>query len=110
MFYDSDFVKIRTAVPLAAAERVRNALSAAGAGHQGNYEFCSGSFRQIGRFRPLPGANPSIGTVGKIEEIEEEVIEVLCHKELLESALIAVRKVHPYEEPSIDILPRLEVQ
>ncbi len=70
----------------------------------GNYDACSFSIRGIGRFRPLPGANPAIGEIGKIEEVEEERIETIVEENILELLIKAVREAHPYEEPSIDIL------
>ena len=54
-------VKIVVFVPVSAADAVRGAMAAAGAGKIGNYDSCSFSSRGIGRFRPLEGANPHIG-------------------------------------------------
>lgn len=110
MLKESDYVKIQTAVPLEYADRVRQALGDAGAGVQGSYSHCSGSWRNIGRFTPLTGAKPAIGSIGKPEEVKEEVIVVLCHRDKLKDAIAALKKAHPYEEPPIDIIPRLEVE
>ncbi|KKW41636.1 MAG: hypothetical protein UY92_C0015G0048 [Candidatus Magasanikbacteria bacterium GW2011_GWA2_56_11] len=109
MIRESDFVKLRVMVPLEAGERVRQALGAAGAGVQGAYSFCSGTYRQTGRFKPEKGARPAVGEIGRLESVEEEVIETICPKDILEKVLQAVRQAHPYEEPAIDILPRLEI-
>ncbi|MBI3114991.1 MAG: hypothetical protein HYZ09_00670 [Candidatus Kerfeldbacteria bacterium] len=106
---ESEFVKIRVAVPVPQADEIRRVLNEAGASRQGNYEFASGSARIVGRFRPRAGAQPAIGRVGQIEEVEEEVIETLCHRDMVAAVVAAVRKAHPYEEPPIDIIPRLEV-
>lgn len=95
-------------MPTKAAWEVRQALGRAGAGVQGNYEFCSGSYQQIGRFRPKKGASPAIGKIGRLEEVKEEVIEVICHKNIVKKVIAEAKKVHPYEEPAIDIYPRLE--
>ena len=93
-------------VPLSHAQSVRDALASAGAGKIGNYDSSSFSSRGIGRFRPLKGANPHIGSVGKIEEVEEERIEVVVPEGVDVTKIVAaVRKVHPYEEPAIHILP-----
>ncbi|MFH1427497.1 MAG: hypothetical protein ABIG60_03130 [Patescibacteria group bacterium] len=110
MLKESNYVKIVIAVPIKAANKVRQALGKAGAGVQGNYEFCSGSYQQTGRFRPTAGAKPAIGKIGQLEEIEEEVIETICHKNLVNKVVAEVKKVHPYEEPAIDIFPRLEIK
>lgn len=91
------------------AEKVRQAMGDAGAGMQGNYSHCSGSYLSIGRFMPLQGANPAIGQIGKPEEVQEEIIEMLCHVDKVEDVVTALKKAHPYEEPAIDILQRLEI-
>lgn len=110
MLAESEFVLIRTAVPAADASKVRVAMGEAGAGKQGNYAHCSGSYASVGRFLPLSGANPAIGKVGELQEVKEEVIEMLCHKNLLEKVVAALRAIHPYEEPPIDILARYEIK
>ncbi|MBI5729218.1 MAG: hypothetical protein HY983_03205 [Candidatus Magasanikbacteria bacterium] len=109
MLTESLFVKIRIFVPVLAAGAVREAMGKAGAGVMGNYDFCSASSPVIGRFRPLPGANPAVGEEGKLEEVPEEAIETICHKDKVEEVILAIKKVHPYEEPAIDIMPRLEI-
>jgi hypothetical protein len=109
MLKESNYVKIVVAAPTQAADKVRQAMGIAGAGVQGNYQFCSGSYKQIGRFKPVGGANPAIGKVGQLEEVEEEVIEAICHKDKIEKVIAEIKKAHPYEEPAIDIYPRLEV-
>ena len=96
-------------MPVSSAEKIRQALSRAGAGIQGNYEFCSGSIRQIGRFKPIKGARPAIGKIGRIEKVEEELIQVICRKNLVEKAVAEIKKAHPYEEPAIDIIPRYDI-
>jgi hypothetical protein len=103
----SALVKIVVYVPMSHAEKVREALSKSGAGHIGNYDFCSFSAKGFGRFRPLKGAKPHIGKVGKIEKVLEERIETICPKKSLKKVLAAVKKAHPYEEPAIDVYPLL---
>ena len=88
----------RLKVRMRYARRLQNA----GAGKSKKYSHASFSARGIGRFKPLSGARPAIGTVGKLEEVEEEKIEVTCGKEILNEVLSAIRRAHPYEEPAID--------
>ncbi|MBP9771065.1 hypothetical protein KBC97_02790 [Candidatus Gracilibacteria bacterium] len=104
---DFKFVKIAVFVPITHAGKVREALAESGAGHIGNYDCCSFSVKGIGRFRGLEDSKPFIGEAGKIEEVEEERIETICPSEKLDEVLKAVKKVHPYEEPAIDIYPLL---
>ena len=100
-------LKIVVFAPEESASKIREAMGKAGAGRIGNYTFCSFSVKGVGRFRPEAGANPLIGEVGKVEEVLEERIEMVCEKKKLKAVLAAVKKVHPYEEPAIDVY-RLE--
>ncbi|MDO8623879.1 MAG: hypothetical protein Q7R54_00810 [bacterium] len=95
--------KIVVTVPVGSAEAVRQAIGEAGGGKQGNYSFCSFSMRGVGRFRPEAGAKPAIGEVGKLEEVEEERIEITCKDEDIAGVINAIRRMHPYEEPMIDV-------
>ncbi len=81
-------------------------------GKLGNYDSCSFTSRGIGRFRPLRGASPAIGTIGTLEEVEEERIEAMVEttsQQELNKLLHAIRSVHPYEEPAIHVLPMLDI-
>lgn len=95
--------KIVVFVPESDGEAVRIAMGEAGAGRIGNYDYCSFTTRGIGRFRPLEGARPAIGAVGQLEDIAEERIETVCAADRLAEVVSAIRRVHPYEEPAIDV-------
>ena len=97
--------KIVVYVPLAHADKVREAIGQAGGGKLGKYSFCSFSTKGIGRFRPEAGARPAIGEVGKLEEVEEEKIEVTCDSEKVQDVITAIKRVHPYEEVAMDVWP-----
>jgi len=107
---NTKFVKIAVYVDVAHADDVRKALADSGAGRFNKYDNCSFSVKGTGRFRPLEGANPAIGEVGKIEEVEEERIETICLSSRLKEVLAAVRAAHPYEEPAIDVYPLLDIE
>lgn len=98
-------VKIVVFVPLTYSDVVRKALGDAGAGEIGKYSHCSFSSRGVGRYKPLDGAKPTIGEVGKYEEAEEERIEVVCPANKAKEVIAAMKKVHPYEEVAFDINP-----
>lgn len=95
--------KIVVYVPLSHADQVRRVIGEAGGGQLGKYTFCSFSTRGIGRFKPEAGAKPAIGAVGQFERVEEERIEVTCHKDVVTNVIAAIKKVHPYEEIPIDV-------
>lgn len=96
-------VKIVVFVPESHAVIVREALATAGAGRIGAYSACTFSTKGVGRFKPEAGANPTIGAVGKYEEVLEEKIETVCPPELVRSVVAAIKKVHPYEEVALDV-------
>jgi len=100
-----ELVKIVVFVPKSHAEIVRQAMGDAGAGRIGLYSHCSYSIDGIGRYMPLPGAQPAIGDVGKPEEVEEERIECVCERGKAREVIAAIKSVHPYEEVALDIYP-----
>lgn len=102
-------VKLVVTTPIEDAEKVRKALADAGAGKIGNYDSCSFAITGTGRFRPLEGSNPHIGTQDELEELEEERLEVTCERARIQEIIAAVREAHPYEEPVIDVYPLLNV-
>ena len=101
--YNTPMKKLVVTVPLTHADIVRDAMGKAGAGKLGNYSFCSVSAKIIGRYFPEEGATPHIGEVAKLEQVEEERIEVTCDKEVLHDVIAAIKSVHPYEEVVIDV-------
>ena len=103
----TNLVKVIVTVPEDNADMLRKAIGDADGGRIGNYTHCSFSIKGIGRFVPEVGANPAIGEVGKPEEVIEERVEVTCDEAKLGNVISAIRKVHPYEEPVIDVYPML---
>ena len=53
----------------------------------------------------MEGANPHIGEIGVICIQDEYKVEVCCSLENLERTIRAVKEIHPYEEPVINIIP-----
>ena len=98
MNIDVNKVKIIVTIPVKNLDDVRNAICESGAGIIGNYTHCSISTKCIGTFKPIEGANPYIGEKNKLEFVQEEKLEVRC----------SIDKVHPYEEPAIDIIPLID--
>jgi dinuclear metal center YbgI/SA1388 family protein len=95
--------KLVTFVPHAAAEAVLDALAAAGAGAIGDYDRCAFGAPGTGTFRPLPGANPAIGSVGAIETVAETRLETVLPRAARAAVVAALRAAHPYEEPAFDV-------
>jgi len=96
--------KLTTYVPVPDAERVRAALGEAGAGRIGDYDQASFSSTGEGRFRPLRGASPTIGEVGRPEVVEEVRVEVVLPRGARTAVVTALLAAHPYEEPAYDVV------
>jgi dinuclear metal center YbgI/SA1388 family protein len=96
--------KLTTYVPVADAERMRQALARAGAGVIGDYDSASFSTPGEGRFRPLDGAHPTIGEVGALEVVDEVRIECVLPRAGRPTVVGAMLAAHPYEEPAYDVV------
>ncbi|MFO1043833.1 MAG: Nif3-like dinuclear metal center hexameric protein [Planctomycetaceae bacterium] len=97
--------KIVTYVPRENVEQVRRGIWDAGAGVIGNYRDCSFNVDGIGTFFGEESTHPAVGQSGRLEQVAETRIEVVCRANRLDAALAALRKAHPYEEPAIDVFP-----
>jgi hypothetical protein len=97
--------KLVVFVPADAEGRLRAALGEAGAGRIGAYDSCCFVTGGVGYFRPLPGARPVRGEIGRVEAVVECRIETVVREELLPEVLAAMRQVHPYEEIAFDLVP-----
>jgi dinuclear metal center YbgI/SA1388 family protein len=96
--------KLTTYAPHADAERLRDVLARAGAGRIGDYDSASFSTDGEGRFRPLEGATPHLGTVGELETVAETRIEVVLPRHRRDAVVAAMLAAHPYEEPAYDVV------
>jgi dinuclear metal center YbgI/SA1388 family protein len=97
--------KLVVFVPAGDADTVREAITSAGAGAIGDYDSCTFSTAGEGRFRPLPGADPTIGSVGELETVAELRIESILDRRLRSTVVAAMLAAHPYEEPAYDVVP-----
>ena len=97
------FDKLVVMVPRADAGVLLDALGAAGAGRVGNYSHAAFRVDGTGQFRPLDGANPTIGEVGRVEQVAETRIDVVVPRGSRDAVMAALRDAHPYEEPGFDL-------
>lgn len=102
---EEKYLKFVTYVPKVYAQKVRDAIAHAGAGYIGHYSHCTFNVLGEGTFRPERGTSPFIGTIGKIERVEEVRIETIIPEKSKEKVLEALRKLHPYEEIAYDLYP-----
>lgn len=91
-------------VPAQDAAVVRAAMFAAGAGQIGDYSQCSWSVSGVGQFLPGVGAAPAVGTVGALDHVAEDRVEMVAPAARRAAVLAGLRAAHPYEEPAFDVL------
>ena len=100
-----ELLKLEIFIPETHLELLQKALQEVDAGHIGNYDSCLSYSRVTGTWRPLEGTHPFIGSEGEISSEPEMKVEVTILPEDLDKTVDAVRKVHPYEEPVINVIP-----
>lgn len=99
------YCKLEIFIPETHLALLREALCQADAGHIGKYDCCLSYSRVTGCWRPLEGSLPYLGREGELSVEEELKVEVACRTEQVDAVVEAVRKVHPYEEPVIHVIP-----
>lgn len=85
---------------------IRNIIDAAfkaGAGKIGKYNKCGFITEGIGTWEAEVGAHPTVGEVGKLQNIEEVKIEMQCSDDCVREVVNAIKNAHPYEEVVIDV-------
>ena len=95
--------KFVTYVPRDAVDRVRMALSSAGAGRIGEYDLCSFEVDGTGTFQGSEKSNPAVGKAGRLERVSEVRLEMVCAGRAAPLLVDTLRAFHPYEEPAYDI-------
>ena len=90
-------------VPPSHLDVTKQAVFNAGAGQVGQYDHCCWQVLGEGQFRPLKGSSPFLGETGSLEVVEEYRVELVCGDGLIQDAIQALIKSHPYEEPAYDV-------
>jgi dinuclear metal center YbgI/SA1388 family protein len=96
--------KLFTFVPVADADRVRQAIFDAGAGHIGNYDECSFNAEGVGTFKGGMNTNPYVGNSGELHRENELKIEAVFPAWLESRVIKNLLAAHPYEEVAYDII------
>ena len=92
-------------VPLSALESVREAMWQSGAGRVGDYDRAGFWSEGQGTFRPLEGAHPATGEVGRDETTREVRLEMIVAERFLDAVIEAMKSAHPYEEVAHGVYP-----
>ena len=96
--------KLNFYVPIKEKESIKQALFDIGVGKYENYDMCSFETLGVGQFRPIDGANPTIGEIDMLEKVDEYKVEMICSDELIKKAIEVLKDAHPYEEVAYEVL------
>ena len=96
-------------VPDSHLESTKQAIFSAGAGGIGNYEHCAWQVKGIGQFKPVKGADPYIGELGELEQVDESRVETIVIEANAKAVAKALKASHPYEEPAFEFIQIIEI-
>ncbi|WP_046811731.1 NGG1p interacting factor 3 protein, NIF3 [Acinetobacter pittii] len=96
-------------VPDSHLESTKQAIFSAGAGGIGNYEHCAWQVKGIGQFKPVKGADPYIGELGELEQVDEWRVETMVIEANAKAVAKALKASHPYEEPAFEFIQIIEI-
>lgn len=102
---DFEYCKLEIFIPETHLEALRQALRQVDAGHIGGYDCCLSYSPVTGCWRPLAGSRPYLGEEGAVSQEPELKVEVACLTRRVDETVAAVKAVHPYEEPVINVIP-----
>lgn len=98
-------VKLEIYIPEEFIVPLRDALVSIGLCRVGNYSHVISYQQTRGYWKPLENSTPYQGEKGEICAGSECKMEVRCPIEKIDEAMRLIRKIHPYEEPLINIVP-----
>lgn len=101
--------KLEIFIPERHLPALQKALREVDAGHIGSYDSCLSYSPVTSCWRPLEGSQPYLGQENALSTEPELKVEVTCLREKLKETLAAVKEVHPYEEPVINVIPLYQV-
>lgn len=96
-------------VPESHLELTKQAIFSAGAGSISNYEHCAWQVKGIGQFKPVKGADPYIGQLNELEQVDEWRVETIVLEEKANAVAKALKASHPYEEPAFEFIQIIEI-
>lgn len=99
------YCKMEVFIPESHLAELQNSLQDVDAGHIGNYDSCLSYSEVTGCWRPLSGSTPYIGNENAISSEKELKVEFICLRDNVDVTIEAIKRVHPYEVPVINVLP-----
>ena len=98
-----NLLKLITYIPESYSDKVREAVFEAGAGVNGNYDYCGYTSAGTVSFRGNDNSRPFIGKRGEIHYEKELRFETVLYSHLKTKVIKALLNSHPYEEVAYDL-------
>lgn len=99
------YCKIEIFIPETHLSALQRALQSVDAGHIGNYDSCLSYSSITGCWRPLDGSSPFLGRENVLSSEPELKVEVTCLRKNIDITVEAIKSIHPYEVPVINVIP-----
>ena len=99
------YCKLEIFIPESCLPELQKALQSVDAGHIGNYDSCLSYSKVMSFWRPLSGSSPYIGEANALSSENELKVEVTCLRDKIDATVDAIKKIHPYEVPVINVIP-----
>lgn len=96
--------KIQVYFPFESLDAIRQAITENGGGQIGNYTGCMSWWQVHSAWTPEEGAHPYEGEVGETTEEDEYILQCHVSEAYIHDVIRAIKEVHPYEEPVIDVV------
>ena len=104
-----EYCKLEIFIPENYLSILQETLSKLDAGHIGSYDSCLSYSHVTSTWRPLNGTKPYSGKIGELSTENELKVEVTCKLSQINEIISGIKKIHPYEEPVINVIPLLRI-
>jgi hypothetical protein len=101
----TEYYKVVTYIPPEFLDEMMDRINRSMEPLYDSYDYVFSFWPVEGRWRPLEGAAPYQGMIGSIEEGREIRLETTAKAKDVREVVMAIKAVHPYEEPVIDLFP-----
>ena len=98
---------IEVCVPAEALDSLMDAIDEVLTPVYPGYSRCFSYFPSKGTWRTEEGSHPYNGKEGEITTADECRLKFVCRKDDLQKVLETIDRVHPYEEPAVDVIPQI---
>lgn len=100
-----NFLKVELFIPEAFVVELANDLNEADFLKEGCYDYAFSTSKVEGHWRPLEGADPYDGVIGKVQKRTEVKMEFRISAEDRDEVQRIIDRIHPYEVPVVNYIP-----